>query len=499
MSRDIALVVPAFNEEARLPAALAVLQSFFQTEGLEAQVIVADDGSEDSTAEVARRLEETLATDTFSIETITIDHRGKGAAVRAGMALTDAPVVGYCDTDLSAGPDAIRKVYTAVKGGADMAMGSRGLPESILPIRQPWYRERAGRTFNLILRKIARIRYADTQCGLKLFRREAAKQIFDHQRLDGFAFDAEVVVLALRLGYSIEEVPITWSHAEGSKVSVTRDSLRMARDVLWVVRRTVRGDVHLPGVPSDAAMELMVTSEEAHWWHSAKRALVRETLERYDCESPCLDIGCGGGGTLTDLACTMRGYGVDLSPRALAYAKERGLSNLALAEAAALPFGRGTFGTVLALDVMEHHPQPAKMLREARAVLRPNGALVVTVPTFQWMWSHHDAALGHYIRYTKPQLTKEVERAGFRIERITYFHSWLLPVAWLFRRVRSILGGSVVKADDFAVPASLNRMLGALTKAERKVLRRAGLPFGLSLLCVARRKETAGGLRYVAR
>ncbi|MGH2727773.1 MAG: glycosyltransferase, partial [Actinomycetota bacterium] len=188
---DLALVIPCYDEQVRLPRALERLARFAREAGIELQLIVADDGSDDGTEAIARGFARRPG---VSVDYVRINHRGKGAAVRAGMPLAHAPVVGYCDVDLSAGPDAIYDLYHHVKGGADMAIASRGLPDSVLDVRQPWYREYAGRTFNRVLRSLCRIPFRDTQCGLKLMRQEVAHGVFKHQRLDGFAFDAEVVV-----------------------------------------------------------------------------------------------------------------------------------------------------------------------------------------------------------------------------------------------------------------------------------------------------------------
>lgn len=479
-------MIPTYDEEARLPRTLDRLVGFVVENGLAAQIIVADDGSRDSTRRIARDWIEDRSSEEVTFQLVEIDHRGKGAAVRAGMLAAQAPIVGYSDTDLSAGPDAIDKLYRVVKGGADMAMGSRGLAESVLPVRQPWYRERAGRTFNLILRKLSRVPYRDTQCGLKLFRYEAAKEIFKHQRLDGFAFDAEAVVLALKLGYTVEEVPIRWAHEDGSKVSLFGDSFRMGRDILRIVRRLGRLPVHAPGIPTETAMDMMVSAEDTHWWHLAKRSLVAGILASEEAGDPCLDVGCGGGAMMLQAAGHSQTFGVDLSSQALSHARSRGLSRLARAEGSALPFAEGSFGSALALDVVEHHPRPEQILSEIRRVLRPGGFLVVTVPAFHWMWSYADHVLGHYRRYTKSGLSGDLRSAGFDVERVTYFHSWLLPVAWVVRKLRA-LAGETQTADDFALPGLLNRILLLIARTELRYVRRRDLPFGLSLVAVCRR------------
>lgn len=488
---DLSLVVPAYNEEARLPAALERLAAFADESGLALEVIVADDGSTDGTADVARRfaVRDGAAADhlvpLMTVRLVTIAHRGKGAAVRAGFKEATGPIVGYCDADLSAGPDALAQLYAEVKGGFDLAIASRALPDSVLAVRQPWYRERAGRIFNALLRRLVGIPFHDTQCGLKLFRQEVATEILRHQRLDGFAFDAELVVLAVRLGYEVKEVPVRWSHDPHTRVSMVRDSMAMSRDIVRIVRRLRVGKLHALGIPADAALEMMTKAEADHWWYVAKRLLICRYWRTDAVAGRCLDVGCGGGATLAEASVSMPAFGVDLSADAVGHGRRTGLSTLARAEAAALPFADRSFSVAFALDVLEHHPVPEQLTREIGRVLTDDGLLVVTVPAFQWMWSYSDHVLGHYRRYTRGQLVEELTSAGFRVERATYFHSWLLPAAWTFRRLRA-LTGRTESADDFPVPAPVNRLLLGVSRLEQRFLVGHDLPFGLSVLAVAR-------------
>lgn len=483
MRADLSLVIPTFNEQQRLPRTLEQLDEFSQLSGIGLQVIVSDDGSTDGTSQLVRE----WMTRTFpemSIELVQVAHRGKGAAVREGMRHARGPVVGCFDADLSPGTDAIKLLYDAIEAGPDMVMASRALPGSVIEVHPAWYRELAGRVFNLYLRRLARIDFRDTQCGLKLWKAEAAREIFRHQRLDGFAFDAELVVLACRLGFKIEEIPVRWAHAEGSKLKMFKDALKMSRDVVRIVRQLGKGSIHAPGIPSIGAMDNMNRSEDSHWWYVAKRRMVAASLGRFGAGGRCLDIGCGGGAMLLETGATTPAYGVDLSDQALDHAHARGLKGLVKAEAGALPFSPESFGSVLLLDVLEHHARPEQLLGEVRRVLDPGGVLVVTVPAFQWMWSYADHVLGHYRRYTRVRLSEELAASGFALKRVTYFHSWLLPVAWTFRKLRTLVR-STDSADDFSVPAPLNRLLLLLARGEMTILKRIDLPFGLSVLGIA--------------
>jgi dolichyl-phosphate beta-glucosyltransferase len=480
---DLSLVIPVYNEAERLPATLGRLTSFARGEGLALELVVADDGSTDATAQVCQAW--IAAYDAGpAVRLVRIAHRGKGAAVRAGLASVTAPVVGYCDADLSAGPDAVLQLLERIRGGSDMVMASRGLPDSILEVRQPWYRELAGRTLNAALRRLTGIPFTDTQCGLKLFRAEVARTLFGYQRLDGFAFDIELVLLALRLGYRVEEIPIRWAHASGSKVSLLRDAARMARDTLRVTRRLRHARLHAPGVPGEAAMHVMTGVEDEHWWHVAKRRLVREYIDSSLEPRRCLDIGCGGGAMLAEAASHGGVVGMDLSLAALHHARERRIPALLLSEAAAVPLAAGSFSTVLALDIIEHHAQPEALLREIHRVLVPGGRVIVTVPAFEWMWSYADDVLGHYRRYTRLQLARELAASGLVVTRASYVHAWLLPVAWAFRTIRTLLRQTGA-ADDFAVPRLLNQLLLSVCAVERRIVSKRDLRFGLSVFAVA--------------
>jgi dolichyl-phosphate beta-glucosyltransferase len=485
MDADLSLCVPVYDEALRLPVALERLSTFALASGLTLEVVVADDGSRDGTADIARQWATERNSPAMTVRVVAIAHRGKGAAVRAGLREARAPVVGYCDVDLSAGPEEVEALYREIKDGADVAIASRALPDSVLEIHQPWLRELGGRCFNAFLRRTTGIQFRDTQCGLKLFRAEVATEIFRHQRLDGFAFDAELVVLAVRLGYDIKELPVRWSHDPASKVSIHRDSLAMSRDILRIVRRLRQGKVHSMGIPDAGAMDRMTTGEMGHWWYVAKRRLIASYWPSVSPTARCLDVGCGGGAVLLEAGKFVQAFGVDLSPQALHHGQGEGLSRLARADASALPFEDGSFAIAAALDVLEHHPHPERLLEEVRRVLTPRGTLIVTVPAFQWMWSYADHVLGHYRRYTRRMLAAELEGAGFRIERISYFHSWLLPVAWTFRKLRA-LTGRTESADDFPVPGPINRTLLAVCRLELWLMSRFDLPFGLSVIAVAR-------------
>jgi len=229
----LSLVIPAYNEERRLPPTLEHVKQYLAVQGYPSEIIVVDNNSKDATAEVARRA---------GVIVLCEPRRGKGAAVRTGMLAAKGEYVLFSDADLSTPIEEVEKLMAALRAGHDIAIGSRALPESHLPVRQPWYRELVGRAGNLLVRMMAVHGIADTQCGFKLFPRETARRLFGAQRMTGIAFDMEVLFLAQRLGLKIAEVPVTWIDNPDTRISRVRDSADAIKDLIriritWLLRR----------------------------------------------------------------------------------------------------------------------------------------------------------------------------------------------------------------------------------------------------------------------
>jgi dolichyl-phosphate beta-glucosyltransferase len=214
LRRSISIVIPAYNEENRLGASLEKIQRYLAPAQWEfAEVVVVDDGSRDGTKAVARGAGVRLLENP--------SNRGKGYTVRHGMLEARGDWVLYSDADLSAPIEEIEKLWAAVeREGAQVAIGSRALDRSLVGVHQPLARETMGRLFNLLMRLETGLPFRDTQCGFKLFERQAAREIFSRQRLEGFGFDVEVLFIAQRLGYKALEVPVRWDNVEGTKVSL---------------------------------------------------------------------------------------------------------------------------------------------------------------------------------------------------------------------------------------------------------------------------------------
>jgi SAM-dependent methyltransferase len=251
-----------------------------------------------------------------------------------------------------------------------------------------------------------------------------------------------------------------------------------------------------------AAIEEMFRIENDHWWFVGKRllvaALLGDVLGPLPAPAPprrLLDVGCGTGGVLAHLQARVRAVGVDRSAQALAYCRRRGLRHLACAEGGRLPFAPASFDAVLALDVLEHFDDEAALLASLRALLRPGGWLLVSVPAFAFLWSPHDEVLHHVRRYTAGRLRRVLLDAGFTLERVTYTNVVAFPPALIVRGLLPRIGlRRPVGETDFRVHASwVNRLLTGAYRLEAALLRRVpGLPVGLSVAAVARR-PVAGG------
>jgi glycosyltransferase involved in cell wall biosynthesis len=234
LTRSISIVIPAYNEEKRLPATLVKVREYLAGSRWDfSEVLVVNDGSRDGTAQVAR--------DAGVRVLENPGNRGKGYTVKHGMLEARGDWVLYSDADLSAPIGELEKLWSAAeRARAQVAIGSRAVDRSLVGVHQPFLREMAGRAFNVMMRRVTGLPFRDTQCGFKLFEKHAAKEVFSRQQLDGFGFDVEVLYIAQRLAYKSIEVPVRWDNVEGTKVSLLMGG-RAYMDLLKVRTNGARG------------------------------------------------------------------------------------------------------------------------------------------------------------------------------------------------------------------------------------------------------------------
>ena len=227
----VSVVIPAYNEARRLRLSLPQVAGFLAARPESAEVIVVDDGSTDATAELVQN----MSADLPGLRLLRHPaNGGKGSAVRTGMLSARGEYVLFTDADLSSPISELDRLLEPLRTGYDLVIGSRALQPEWITVHQSPFREASGRLFNFFARRIARMDFRDTQCGFKLFRREAARVLFAHQRIPGFGFDVELLYLARKFGYRALEVPVHWAHSDMTKVHPLRDGARMFVDLLAI-------------------------------------------------------------------------------------------------------------------------------------------------------------------------------------------------------------------------------------------------------------------------
>jgi dolichyl-phosphate beta-glucosyltransferase len=222
------IVIPAYNESARIEAALREVVHCVRERGWDAEIIVVNDGSTDTTAQIVTEFART-APEVRIME--NPGNRGKGYSVRNGLLQAQGEIVMFTDADLSAPIAEAELLFAAIRGGADIAIGSRWLERGRQTHRQPLYRQFFGRCFNLLTRTVMGLHYADTQCGFKAFTRAAAQTVFQLQTIERWGFDPEILFIASKRHLRVDEVPVTWGHDERSRMSYLRDGMHMLREM----------------------------------------------------------------------------------------------------------------------------------------------------------------------------------------------------------------------------------------------------------------------------
>jgi len=249
---DLTLVIPAYNEESRLPKTLTDAAEYLDRWGIDYRVLVVDDGSRDETARIAGPYG-------WRFSTLQQPNGGKGSAVRRGLLASTGRVVAFTDADLPYDLDSLKSAYERViRGEADAVFGSRDMTESATLVERQWLRTLASGVFRGFVTFLMSRQIRDTQCGLKIFSQQAARRIFSRATINGFAFDAEAVFLAHCLRLRIQKVPVTLINEYASTISLSRNAIPMLLDVLKVRWRALRGEyrLHEPDAEPESASSL---------------------------------------------------------------------------------------------------------------------------------------------------------------------------------------------------------------------------------------------------
>ncbi|HEV2645728.1 MAG TPA: dolichyl-phosphate beta-glucosyltransferase [Acidobacteriaceae bacterium] len=237
-SPQLSIVIPAYNEGARIELTLERVMTCVETQGWDAEVLVVDDGSSDPTPQIVERWMERYP----RLHLVKNEgNRGKGYSVRNGLLQAAGDVVMFTDADLSAPMEEAERLLAALEDGADVAIGSRWLEKTRQTIHQPLYRRFFGRCFNWVTRTVMGLPFKDTQCGFKAFKRPAAQVIFRLQRIERWGFDPEILFIARKLGYEVHEVPVTWGHDERSRMSYLKDGMKMLEEMAIIRGNSVAG------------------------------------------------------------------------------------------------------------------------------------------------------------------------------------------------------------------------------------------------------------------
>ena len=232
----LSIIIPAYNEEQRLPNALQELTSFLEKQSYQAEVLVVENGSSDQTYDVAQEFSQKVP----YVKALHEQQSGKGRAVKAGMLAAQGQYRMFCDVDFSMPISEINCFIPPVLEGADVAIGSREAPGAVR-YDEPFYRHLTGRVFNSLVRQLALPGLQDTQCGFKCFSGKVVEEIFPLQTMMGWSFDAEVLFIARHRGFRIVEIPISWYYNADSRVSLIKDSWQMAADLLSIQRNANNG------------------------------------------------------------------------------------------------------------------------------------------------------------------------------------------------------------------------------------------------------------------
>jgi dolichyl-phosphate beta-glucosyltransferase len=488
-SRALTLVVPLYNESHRFAACAPALADFVAAEPA-GRLVFVDDGSNDGTADLVERFIRGRRGE--CIELICRPHRGKGAAIEAGLVTAVFGVAAFCDVDLSTPLSELLVLIDAARRAPVLAIGSRGTAASRLARRQRRGREMLGRAYNRAIQLAVVPGVADTQCGAKAAGVALWQQILPHCHEEGFAWDVEIIALARHLDIPVQEVGIVWRHQDGSRVKPLRDGTRMLRAIPRIrmnvasARRTAHPLTPTDGgVFADDNAARLASADANHWWFRSKATFVSLLIRRFANDPDFLvDVGAGSGGVTAMLGLPpSRALALDGNIELVTASRQRHALLTTACDVTAVPLRDGVASVACLLDVIEHLADPTLVLREATRIVGRDNYLIVNVPAHQWLWSDADRLLGHERRYSRRTLRRELERNGLEVVWISHVFSWLVLPVWVMRRNTS---SSEAKLGLGVSSPLISYLSMFLTRLEAFVTRWISLPLGTSVLCVAR-------------
>lgn len=395
-------MVPVHNEEARLPRCLDEFARYASKAEHDIEVIVAEDGSTDRTLDIAKEYGRKY----HFVKIVSSKVRlGKGGGILNGIDASSGDIVLYMDVDMAVTLDQIPRFVDEILKGADVAIGSRTHPYSIVH-KPPFHRIFLGRLFNILVRFMFRLGYFDTQVGFKAFKRKTLVDIIRQTNTDGFAFDVDVLIKSEIMGYKVREVPITWAHKRGSKISPIKNAYEMFFDLIRIKlellankRFTLLGRKEYKEFYDRIAGDVYHRAERSFFlprraWHVRKN---REILQEIPGEAEhVLDLGSGSGNLTLKIALARPRAlvtGIDIGKSfvkySAQYSKKVGATNIDFIEGDinALPIREKFSPVVVVSEVLEYVPHQKSALAEINRVMKNQGLLILTTPRVGLRWA----------------------------------------------------------------------------------------------------------------
>lgn len=481
---DISIVIPAFNEEKRLPVFLTSLVSYCKSDINRYEIIIIDDGSSDATYEEVEKFKAIFS----GLHCIKLNRNmGKGYAVKRGLLSCRGKVALFLDADGSVSPIEIKRNLHYFAEGYEIVIGSRVLKSEEQIVKAKIYRKIIGICFNYFVHTFLFKEVKDSQCGFKMFKKETIELLFSRMNINGFGFDIELLYLANKMGYKIKEVPVSWEHKNGGKVNLLADSIKMFFNILQI-----RNWHCTPINPKDKYLgpdeyRFMYNMEKTHWWFVSKRNLVTHIMNNFqEKDLYLLDAGCGTGNNMLFLGRFGKCFGFDVSNKALIFCKNNGIKKAIQCNAQKNSFKEETFNIITCLDLLEHVGDILGVLSELRRVVKDGGKIIITVPALKFLWSQHDEALCHLRRFNKKELIDLVTEANFKIDKLGYFFFSSFFIVAPIRIIRRLLMKKTrAKSDTTTLPPYiLNEFLKWLFNIEIKISTFIRLPIGTTLYAV---------------